>query len=124
MIYSACSLPDTFFSPCPSLIHTHTHASTLSISLCLPTGVGLLCKAEWAQKSQRAVCALDSRFTLKSLRLTGTGATNPDSCEGFSPFCQDSDFCRVVWGGRVVGSIDRQGYVLSPLLEDFVVLAL
>lgn len=95
----------------PSITHTHTRSSqVLGYSVKQP---------EWAQKSQSRLC---SRFPLKFLRLTGTGATKPDSCEGFSPLCQDSGFCRV--GGAGGDGIDRRGYVLSQLLEDFAFLAL
>lgn len=107
MIYSACSLTNTF-SPSPTLIHTQTSMLSLWAS---PQVLGYCVKQlEWAQKSQRAVCALDSNFTLKFPRLTETGATKPDSCEGFRPLCQDYDFwsvCVCVWGG------ERQGYALS-----------
>lgn len=46
-----CVISPTPFSPCPSLLHTHsqTHIHTWlsSVSMSLPTGVRLLCKAAW-----------------------------------------------------------------------------
>lgn len=59
-------------SPTPSFLAVHlsfTHTPQLS-----PQVLGYSVKQlEWAQKSQKAVCALDFRLTLKFPRLTGTG---------------------------------------------------
>ncbi len=97
----------TPLSPCPSFIHTltrtHTHLHSQSL-WASPQVLGYSVKQlEWAQKSQKTVCALDFRFTLKFPRLTGTEAAKPDSCEGLSSLCQDCDFCGVggaVWKGK------------------------
>lgn len=116
---SVLSLTDTFL--CLSIHHTvgtHTHTQTQSgprsLTQSLPTGVGLLCKAVWmTMKSQRTVCALDSCFTLMFPPLTGTRATEPDSCEGSGPLHQSFGFCRRGRGG----SSEGQSSVSSQSLD-------
>lgn len=65
MIYSVCSFTNTSFLSV-RLAHSHSHTPQPQSLRASPQVLGYSVKQlEWAQKSQRAVCALDSRFTLK-----------------------------------------------------------
>lgn len=97
-IHSTCNYANTFFFfyPCSFLVHIHTHTPQHSVRASPQVLCYSVKQLEWAQKS------LDFLFTFNFPRLTGTGATKPDSCEGFGPLCQDWDFCRAGREGKTV----------------------
>lgn len=98
-------LPKLFFSQSVTHSHTPQLCQTLWAS---PQVLGYSVKQlEWAQKSECCLCSWFPFHFEVSPRLTGTGATKPDSCEGFRPLCQD---CGVAGEGS---SNVGQRYVLS-----------